>query len=59
MTLKTPYLVVDKKRKYEETDETNENCAPLSTSSLEIIGIVRKKILFKTRPKPRSHALEK
>jgi len=40
-TLKNPYLVIEKA----ESD---------STSSFDMIGIVKKKILFKTRPKPKA-----
>jgi hypothetical protein len=48
--LKLPFLAVEKKKNKRNFNEISNN---LSTeSSLEILGVIRKKIIFKTRPKP-------
>lgn len=57
VNLKLPLLAIEKKRTraaaengMEESSEDGIS-AELS-SSLEIVGVIRKKIIFKTRPKP-------
>ena len=47
--LKLPFLAIEKKR---ELIQNDCDAGRPSNSNLEIIGVVRKKIIFKTRPKP-------
>ncbi|KAI3847529.1 hypothetical protein MKX03_019912 [Papaver bracteatum] len=60
MKLKKPYLILKKKRtildsipveEEEEEDISKANSSKTETE-LEVIGIIRHRILFKTRPKP-------
>lgn len=57
VNLKLPLLAIEKKRTraaaengMEESSE--DGISAESSSSLEIVGVIRKKIIFKTRPKP-------
>ncbi|KAI3988705.1 hypothetical protein MKX01_030224 [Papaver californicum] len=59
MKLKKPYLVLRKKRTIlessipdEEEEDINKANSPKTETELEVIGIIRHRILFKTRPKP-------
>lgn len=53
--LKLPFLAVEKIKNKRSINEISNN---LSTeSSLEILGVIRKKIIFKTRPKPTCNVL--
>ena len=63
VTLKLPFIAVEKrKRKIDDSDLiTNRNATTGSESNsnsnsenttLEVIGVIRRKIIFKTRPKP-------
>ncbi|MCL7043756.1 hypothetical protein MKW94_028107 [Papaver nudicaule] len=57
MKLKKPYLVLKKKRTIldpipDEEEETGKPNSLKTETNLEIIGIIRHRILFKTRPKP-------
>ncbi len=47
VTLKSPFLLID-----EPEDESGQAPAPDVDKQLEIKGVVKKKIIFKTRPKP-------
>ena len=61
VTLKLPFIAVEKrKRKIDDSDlitsrntttgsESNSNS---ENTKLEVIGVIRRKIIFKTRPKP-------
>lgn len=48
MPLKKPLLVLKKKRCVDEDQSGDTNSA---TAELEVIGIIRQRILFKSRPK--------
>jgi chromosome transmission fidelity protein 8 len=48
--LKLPFLVVEKKKNKRNINEISNDKS--TESSLEILGVIRKKIIFKTRPKP-------
>lgn len=48
MALKKPLLVLKKKR---EMDDDGENSSKSHCTELEVVGIIRHRILFKTRPK--------
>lgn len=52
--LKLPFLAIEKKKELgvEDSIDGISQTVPYSDSNLEIIGVVRKKIIFKTRPKP-------
>lgn len=57
VNLKLPLLAVEKKRTRAAAEngleESSEDSISARTSStLEIVGVIRKKIIFKTRPKP-------
>ncbi|KAH9607487.1 hypothetical protein KSS87_019384 [Heliosperma pusillum] len=47
--LKKPLVVLKKVKHSDEDQETNPNSS--STVELDVIGVIRQKILFKTRPK--------
>ncbi|XP_074291262.1 uncharacterized protein LOC141618039 [Silene latifolia] len=47
--LKKPLVVLKKVKHSDEDQETNTNSS--STVELDVIGVIRQKILFKTRPK--------
>ena len=49
ITLKRPFLVTEKISQMAASDTISE-----TTNALKINGVVRKKIIFKTRPKPKS-----
>ena len=52
--LKLPFLVIEKKKRTRSSFDLEGVDSDLTQSpSLDIIGIVRKKIIFKTRPKPK------
>ncbi|RWR72157.1 Chromosome transmission fidelity protein 8 [Cinnamomum micranthum f. kanehirae] len=48
--LKKPLLVLKKKKK-RESDEAEESSSESLRRELEVIGVIRHRILFKTRPK--------
>lgn len=51
--LKLPFLAIEKKELgVKDSIDGISQAVPYSDSNLEIIGVVRKKIIFKTRPKP-------
>ncbi|XP_026379044.1 chromosome transmission fidelity protein 8 homolog [Papaver somniferum] len=60
MKLKKPYLILKKKRTIlesipddeEEEEDISKANSPKTETELEVIGIIRHRILFKTRPKP-------
>ncbi|MCL7029239.1 hypothetical protein MKW94_026858 [Papaver nudicaule] len=57
MKLKKPYLVLKKKRTIldsvsDEEEDIGKPKSPKTETELEVIGIIRHRILFKTRPKP-------
>ena len=53
--LKLPFLAVEKKKNKRNISEISNNIS--TESSLEILGVIRKKIIFKTRPKPTCNVL--
>ncbi|KAI3958358.1 hypothetical protein MKW98_011046 [Papaver atlanticum] len=57
MKLKKPYLILKKKRTIldsipDEEEDVSKANSPKIETELEVIGIIRHRILFKTRPKP-------
>lgn len=50
MPLKKPFLVM-KKIKHSVADKDDRDTGSLSKVELEVIGIIRHRILFKNRPK--------
>ena len=54
VNLKLPFLAIEKMREVDVNKgiRTDGEADHNSNSKLEIIGVVRKKIIFKTRPKP-------
>jgi Ctf8 len=58
--LKQPMLVVEKLKRARDNDdaegEQGTDDGSSQPSKLQIVGIAKKKILFKTRPKPRAAA---
>ena len=52
VNLKLPLLAIEKKRTRAAAENGMEESSEDGTSSLEIVGVIRKKIIFKTRPKP-------
>jgi chromosome transmission fidelity protein 8 len=57
VNLKLPLLAIEKKRTRAVAENgMEESCeddiSGKASSSLEIVGVIRKKIIFKTRPKP-------
>jgi hypothetical protein len=53
--LKLPFLAVEKKKNKRNISEISNNIS--TESSLEILGVITKKIIFKTRPKPTCNVL--
>ncbi|KAJ6410781.1 hypothetical protein OIU84_007520 [Salix udensis] len=53
VTLKKPLLVLKKVKGFMDVDQSDDNKGDLPSSKIEldVIGIIRHKILFKTRPK--------
>ena len=54
VTLKKPLLVLKKVKRFKDVDQSDDNNKGDLLSSkveLDVIGIIRHKILFKTRPK--------
>ncbi|XP_011048658.1 PREDICTED: chromosome transmission fidelity protein 8 homolog [Populus euphratica] len=53
VTLKKPLLVLKKVKRFMDVDQSDDNKGDLPSSKVEldVIGIIRHKILFKTRPK--------
>jgi chromosome transmission fidelity protein 8 len=57
VTLKRPLLVLKKVKGFMDVDQADDNSSnnkgdlPSSKVELDVIGIIRHKILFKTRPK--------
>ena len=49
MVLKKPLLVLKKKKR--ECDEDEESSSESLRRELEVVGVIRHRILFKTRPK--------
>lgn len=49
ITLKSPYLILDDEASSQDTNNTQPTKAD---KELAIKGIVKKKVIFKTRPKP-------
>lgn len=57
VNLKLPLLAIEKKRTRAAAengmeDSSEGGISSEGSSSLEIVGVIRKKIIFKTRPKP-------
>lgn len=56
--LKLPFLVIEKKKRTRSSSNLEQESSGIGSSvteqpSLDIVGVVRKKIIFKTRPKPK------
>uniref|UniRef100_A0A6N2NJD2 Post-SET domain-containing protein n=1 Tax=Salix viminalis TaxID=40686 RepID=A0A6N2NJD2_SALVM len=53
VTLKKPLLVLKKVKGFMDVDQSDDNKGDLPSSKIEldVIGIIRHKILFKTRPR--------
>jgi chromosome transmission fidelity protein 8 len=57
VTLKKPLLVLKKVKRFmdvDQSDDNNKGDLPSSKVELDVIGIIRHKILFKARPKASS-----
>jgi chromosome transmission fidelity protein 8 len=57
VNLKLPLLAIEKKRTRSAAENgmeksSEDDISGEASSSLEIVGVIRKKIIFKTRPKP-------
>ena len=57
VTLKLPFLVLEKKRKHNDSHDEKESRQE-QEPTMKVLGIARKKILFKSRPK-NSNSLKK
>jgi Ctf8 len=56
--LKLPFLVIEKRKRTRSSSNSEQEISGTDSDltdspSLDIIGVVRKKIIFKTRPKPK------
>lgn len=56
--LKLPFLVIEKRKRTRSLSNLERESSGIDSNvtelpSLDIVGVVRKKIIFKTRPKPK------
>lgn len=56
--LKLPFLVIEKRKRTRNSSNSEQESSGADSDltdspSLDIIGVVRKKIIFRTRPKPK------